>query len=177
VSELVALTTGQSATIYGTFVAAGNYAATMFGATFTAWLALAPDDQKRTLIAAARFVDAQAWDPATAIDMPTRDLIAVFPQATYELAVMIADDPTVMQVQDQGTNVRVVGAGSARVEFFNPTSALFGTAPVLPPAIMRLIGRYLASTTVLTGGAPDGHAGDCASPFSSDAEYLRWWPY
>lgn len=180
-SDTVTLTTSQSATIYGTFAAAGDFAATMFGATYTAWRALQPDDQKRTLIAATRYLDAMAWDPDTAPDFTTRDAIAgtpigPFAQASYELAVLIADDPTVLQAQDQGTNVRAVGAGSARVEFFNPTSPLFGTATVLPPVIERLVGQYLASASS-TGGAPDGQAAGCESPFSAQSEYRRWWPY
>jgi hypothetical protein len=176
-SEATTLTSGQSATIYGSFAAASDYAATMFGPTYAAWRALQPDDQKRTLIAASRFFDAQGWDPATAGTMADRDAIAAFPQASYELAVMIADDPTVLQTQDQGTNVRAVGAGSARVEFFNPTSAASGTAPLLPPPIMRLVGRYLALSVISMGGAPESQAAGCSSPFASTAEYLRWWPY
>ena len=171
-SELVVLTTAQSATIYGSYAAAGDYAATMFGTTYAAWRALLPDDQKRTLIAAARFIDAQAWDTNTAATMAIRDAIAAFPQASYELAVLIADDPSVLQTLDQGTNVRVVGAGSARVEFFNPSSAVSGTAPIFPPVLMRLIGRYLALSVISTGGAPDGQACSSDSPFSSTADYL-----
>lgn len=183
-SEPVTVTgSGAAVTIYGTVAAAQSWANDMFGPTYTKWrLAasggkLSADDQKRTLIAATRYLDAQAWDPDTAGDFATRDAITVFPEACYELAVLIAADSTLPQNQDQGTNVKAVGAGSARVEFFNPTSAQFGTAPILPATIMRLVGQYLASTTANTGGSPDGQSGGCESPFSANAEYLRWRPY
>jgi hypothetical protein len=175
-SEAVTVTGRAPVTIYGTLASALDYIGTMFGPTFTAWIALSADDQKKTLIAALRALDSQAWNPDTAADFATRDAIAVFPQASYELAVMIADDPTITQAQDQGTNVRAVGAGSARVEFFNPTSAQFGTAPILPPTIMRLVGQYLASASS-TSGAPEGQAASCESPFSESSEYRRWWPF
>jgi len=175
-SEAVTVTGRAPVTIYGTLAGAADYIGTMFGPTFTAWAALSSDDQKKTLIAALRALDAQAWDPDVAGTFVLRDAIAAFPQASYELAVMIADDPTITQAQDQGTNVRAVGAGSARVEFFNPTSAQFGTAPILPPTIMRSIGQYLASASS-SGGAPEGQAGSCESPFSESSEYRRWWPF
>ena len=176
-SEAITLTSGQTVTIYGTFAAGGDYMATMFGPLYTAWRALVPDDQKRSLIVAMRYLEAQTWDPTTAPDFATRDGIPAFAVAEFELAALIADDPTITQEQDQGTNIRSVGAGSARVDFFNPTSAQFGTAPILPPIIMRLVAQYLASAAAFTGGAPDGNAGDCESPFSAAAEYLRLWPY
>jgi hypothetical protein len=179
---------GAAVPIYGTLADAQSYANDTFGPTYTKWRLTSAggktsvDDQRRTLIAATRFIDAQGWNPDTAGDFATRDAIEVagvplFQRACYELAVLILADSTLPQNQDQGTNVRAVGAGSARVEFFNPTSALFGTAPVLPPSIMRLIGAYLASSAASTGGAPEGQSAGCESPFSSEASYKRWWPY
>lgn len=135
-------------TVYGTFAAAKDYIASMFGPAYTAWTALTDDDQKRTLIAAYRFLDAQSWDPTTAGSFAVRDAIAAFPQAEYELAVLVLSNPTLTQNVDQGSNVRAVGAGSARVEFFVPTSAQDGSAPVMPAIVQRLVGQYLASASV-----------------------------
>lgn len=172
--------TGSSTpvTIYGTFAAAKDYILSMFGATYDAWAALATDDiKKRTLIAATRYLESMQWDATTAPDFATRDAIAAFPQATYELAVLIADDATLTQGADTGTNIRAVGAGSARVEFFAPQSLQIGNATTMPPLIMRLVGQYLASTTASTGDGALGQAGDCESPFDDEAEYRRWWAF
>lgn len=169
-SETVTLTGGQEAQIYGAFAAAGDYVATMFGDTYAAWVALTADQQKQTLIAATRYLDAQAWNE-DADTFAERDAIAAFPQASYELAVMIADDASVIGAADSGTNIRAVGAGSARVEFFNPTSAARGTATVLPPLLMRLVGAYLAANGASASG---GYASSgCSAPAFGDCAELK----
>lgn len=162
-------------TVYGTFAAAKDYIGSMYGAQYAAWTALTDDDKKRTLIAALRWLEQQAWDTVTAANFTARDAIAAFGLAEYELAVLIVGDATLTQNLDTGSNLRSVGAGSARVEFFTPQSLQFGNATVLPPAIMRLVGQYLAASVAATG-TPDGNAADCESPFDDEAEYRRWWP-
>jgi hypothetical protein len=178
VSDAITVTgTTTAVTIYGTFAAAKDYIASTYGPQYTTWTALSDDDKKRTLIAALRYLEAFAWDPTTAADFATRDAIAAFPQAEYELAVIVAGDPDVPGNIDQGSNIRGVGAGSARVDFFAPQSALFGTAPVMPQIVQRLVGQYLATSTASSGGAPDGQEASCESPFSPCEEYRRNWPY
>lgn len=141
-------------TIYGTRAAAVAYITSMYGDAYTAWLALSTDNQNRTLVAAGRYIDRQVW--VAAYDtFAERDALAAFPTATYELAALIADDPSVISVTDQGTNIARVYAGGAGVDYFNPTSAKTGSAPKLPPILMDLIGAYLASSAV---GGPQGGA-------------------
>jgi len=164
-------------TVYGTLAAAKDYILSMFGSTYDAWTGLTDDVKKKTLIAATRYLDSMQWDATTAGEFATRDLIAAFPQAEYELAVLIYDDSTLTQSADTGTNVRAVGAGSARVEFFAPQSLQIGNATTMPPLIMRLVGQYLASTAASSSDGALGQAGDCESPFDDEAEYLRWWPF
>lgn len=173
-SDAITVTgTTTPVTIYGTFAASKDYIASAFGPQYTAWSALFDDDKKRTLIAAVRYLESFAWDTTTAPDFATRDAIAAFPQCEYELAVLVSQDPDLTGSADQGTNVKAVGAGSARVEFFTPQSAAFGNATLMPPIAMRLVGGYLASSGV-GGGAPDGNAAGCESPFSECAEINRW---
>jgi hypothetical protein len=175
-SESISVTgVSTPVTIYGTFNAAKDYVAVMYGAAYAAWTALTDDQKKQTLIAALRYLEQQAWDADTAADFATRDAIAAFPQAEYELAVLIADDASMTQNADASSNIRAVGAGSARVEFFNPTSVQSGTASVLPPIVMRLVGQYLAAATVGVGAS--GQSGDCENPFSRCADFDRKVPY
>lgn len=179
-SELITLSTGESETIHGTFVAAKAYVAIMFGESYDTWRNLAAsgaltvdDRKKQTLAAAVRLLNAQAW--AEAYDtFAERDLIAAFATAEYELAVIIANDPTVLAVADQGSNIKTAYAAGAGVEYFNPTTK---GAALLPPILMRLLGSYLATTT--TDG-PDGGSGCSSSadnPFSDCEDLDRNEPY
>lgn len=176
-SELVTLTNGATATIYGTFAAAVSYIGSSYGDAYTAWLALSVDDQKRTLISAERFLDRQAWS-ADYVDFADRDAEAAFAIASYELAAMIAEDPAVTAAADAGTNVKQVYAGGAGVEYFSGSSASAGTASVLPPILAALLDSYLddaSAAAYLVGGV--GAAGDCCDPFNDMADFDRDEPY
>lgn len=170
--------TTTAVTVYGTLAAAKDYIASLYGSTYTAWTALSVDDQKRTLIAAYRYIEQQSWDPTTAATFATRDAIAAFGYAEYELAVLIADDDTLTQQQDQGSNVRVAGAGSARVEFFVPTSAQDGSATTLPPILSRLVGQYLASSAATSSiSTGTGEESEFDDPDDDDIDpWSRTWP-
>ena len=170
-------------TIYGTYALAIAYIGAMYGDTYTAWLALGAgvnnvagpgDDQKRTLVAATRFIDAITWEDAVNTQA-LRDAIAAFPQAVYELAVMILDDPSVIAVLDTGSNLKMAGAGGANVEFFNPTSAQAGTAQMLPPILQRLIGQYLGASDLDGIGVGSSQAGECGEILRRD-DFKRWNP-
>lgn len=174
--EVVTVSAGITGTIYGTFAAAEAYVGASYGPTYTAWLALADGPQKQTLIAAARYIDRQVWidDYDTFAE---RDALEAFQLASYELAVMIAADPTVASKADQGSNIARVYAGGAGVDFFNPTSTRFGTATKLPPILMDLIGEYLGSTSASTIVTGPGSAGGDENPLSDCVDYDRGEPY
>ncbi len=176
-SELVTISAGVTATIYGTYAAATAYLSAMFGDAYTAWLALIPADQKRTLVAATRYLDRQSWTD----DYDTfaeRDALEAFQLASYELAALVAEDPAVIAVTDAGSNISKVNAGGAGVEYFNPTSARFGSATKLPPILQDLVGQYLAAATAgLAAIGGDGEAGCARDPFRDCAELDRKWPY
>lgn len=181
-SELLTLSTGESETVHGTFVAAKSYIGMSFGDAFAAWTALAAsgsltadDRKKQTLAAAVRYLNAQTWR-TDADTFAKRDLIAAFAQAEYELAVLIASDASDASALDSGANIKSMGAGSAQISFFAPTSVALGTATKLPVAVHRLVGSYLAAAGVTVIGGY-GNAGDSESPFSDCEDYDRGEPY
>lgn len=179
-SEAVVLSTGETEDIHGTFVAAKAYVAMQFGETYDAWTALAAvgpitadDRKKKTLATAVRFLNAQVWQ-ADYDTFAKRDLVAAFATAEYELAVMIAADPSVIAAADQGSNIQSVSAGGASVSYFNSTTK---GAPVLPPSLMRLVGQYLAASSSSGPVSPSGQSGSCVNPFSSCEDLDRGKPY
>jgi hypothetical protein len=176
------------ATIYGTFAGATAYFDTSDSAAAVAWKALATDDdRKKKLADATRFLnrlgyvtDYQTFAARDALDLGTDDADAAFPfrAACYELAGLAADDRDVLTADDQGSNVRAVGAGSARVEFFSPTSAQRGTASVLPSTVEALIGPYLAaSADALDQDGGSGSGAGCENPFGHCRDYDRRDPW
>lgn len=171
-SETITVGTGTE-DIHGTFAGAQAYVAIMFGDTYDAWTDLTDDQQKKTLAAAVRFLNRQNW----AADYDTfaeRDAVAAFATAQYELAVMIADDPTVIQAADQGSNIQALNAGSAGITFFNPTTD--GADP-LPPVLMALLSGYLAASA-LDGEDGGESLSSCATnPFSRCKDFERGGPY
>lgn len=178
---------GNSYEVYGGLTAATTYLTAAFGPAYTAWLALGADDKSKTLVTATRYLDEQAWsgeatgtvppDPTT-LEWPRSGItdvseLAVPPevvQAAFELAVLIAADPTLPTKTDQGSNISSVGAGGGvSVSFFSSTSAARGTAPLLPPIVQRLVGRFLAAA----GGGTTGESstGNACSQFNSQNSY------
>jgi hypothetical protein len=170
VSETLTLTSGSTGLTYGTLALATTYLDGAIGDVYVAWGNLEPDDQKRTLISATRYLDRQAWN-ATAESFALRDAIAAFPLACYELAALAGSDPSVLVALDQGSNIASVGAGGASVTYFNPTSARFGSAATLPPVAQAMVGGYLA--TAATSGPRGGYglAGADENPFDESSDY------
>lgn len=182
-SESIALSTGETEEIHGTFTAAKAYIAMMFGENYDTWRDLAvsgsltaDDRKKQTLAAAVRYLNAQQWT-ADAETFVLRDGIAAFATAQYELAVLIASDPSVLSNVDSGSNIASLGAGSAQISFFAPTSAALGTASRLPTVVQRLVGEYLAAPSVSSVIGGYGNEGDEDSPFSDCEDYDRGEPY
>lgn len=174
-SEVVTLTTGETATIYGTIAAAKTYIATKYGPQYDAWRALNAndDDRKRTLASATALIDQQAW--LTAYNtLGLRDVVAAFPTASYELAVMVLADPSIVTLADQGSNIQSVAASGASVSYFNPTTKF---AAPLPPILMRLLGNYLASLTNAGPVSPSGLSGSSVNPMSECTDYVRKAPF
>lgn len=183
-SEIVTITGGASATVYGTQAAAITYLGMMLGESYDAWRALTNDQQKQALATATRHIDRRTWATAVntfalrdaAVDAESRP---VFQLASYELAAIAAADPSVLATTETGSNIRSAGAGTARVEFFRPTSVAAGTSRPLPDVVQQLIGSYLASSASSsddgTGGY--GQSGNCESAFEDSGEFTRVGPF
>lgn len=180
-SDTVTLSTGESETIHGSLMGAKSYVGMMFGDAYDTWRnlvgATAPtidDPKKQTLATAVRYLNAQAWN-AEANTFEKRDAIAAFEQAQYELAVIIASDPSVLEALHSGSNIQSMSAGSASITFFSPTKAGRG-ATKLPVIVHRLVGRYLAAAN---SQAPSGYSSSAGedSEFADDATLDRSGPF
>lgn len=189
-SEVVVVSAGPpvvQATIYGSHDGGKVYIGSMLGATYATWLSLDAPTQKQSLISARRRLDQLEYVEGyttfalrDAYDLGTGDADAAFPwrAAEYELAVLGVDDPDVFAVEDQGSNIQRVYAGGAGVDFFVPTSSSRGSASLLPPIIMRLIGQYLAISTADIGAeGGTGETGSCVNPFGPCRDFDRKGPW
>jgi hypothetical protein len=178
-SSVITLSTSEAETIHGTLAAAKSYIGMTYGPTYDAWIALVgvggalDDPKKKTLAAAVRLLNSQVWT-ADYDTFAKRDLIPAFETAQYELAVLVLDDPDILGLADQGSNIQNVAAGSASVTFFNPTTR---GAQKLPPVLMRLVGRYLAAGSGITATAGWGQSGSCVDPMSACEQDKRGKPY
>ncbi len=169
--------------VYGGLPALKDYLNATVGDGATAFRALTTDDDRsRLLVAATRFIDAQYWQGVatglaggtpTTLQFPRSGLTNVdgsvldptnVPQvlinACFEMVAILADDASVAANQDSGSNVKALGAGTGRVEFFSPTSATdgSGSATVLPTPVDRLVGRWLAAASSAIAAAFAGFA-------------------
>ncbi len=136
---------GTNYTVYGTLAACDAHINGAIGPGYDEYNALTNDDTKgRLLVGASRYIDRQTWI-ATADTIAERDALLAFQQAAYELAAMGAADPSVFANADQGQNISEMGAGSARIAFFAPTSTRRGTATKLPTLVNDLVGAYLVN--------------------------------
>jgi hypothetical protein len=148
---------------------ASAYIADRFGPNYRSWEDLEDDDKSRTLTSAndiiSRLPFQDGVDPTT-----TPDIIA----AGFELAVQINADPDLPNKIDQGSNISSVqGGGGVGVSYFAPTSAMFGTAPVLPVVVQRLVAKYLAMPS--EDGSFGGSGKGC-SAFARNRQYTLSWP-
>ena len=167
-SEVITLTSGATETIHGTYAAAVSYWSMAYGSQYDTINALSADNRKRCLASAVRFLNAQSWTE-DADTFAERDAITVFATAQYELAALIAEDPSVTQADDAGSsNIASLSAGSASISFFNPTE----TGSALPTIVQRLLGEYLVGDTsslTIIGGL--GNSGSDSNPFSDCEDY------
>lgn len=163
------------ARIYGSLAGALSY----LGSSTDAWDDVTSDEAlQRLLVRAGRLLDSMAWesdyetfaarDALDLADGSVGDAAFPFRAAQYELANIGLTDESVFTVFDQGSNIQSMGAGGAQVTFFSPTSSERGTATLLPPIVMKLIGEYLAMPSLSVGGGRGVSGSDC-NPFSSYA--------
>lgn len=160
--------------VYSGVTGVANYLLGSSSKGAAAFRLLAADDQKRRVIDATRYLEEQRWQgtatglaggtpttlqfprsgltdlagaPADATNVP-----AALVAAVAEMAAILSTDTEAASSVDSGSNLQSLGAGPARLSFFRPTSALDGTASVMPTVINRLIGRWLAASAALRIG-------------------------
>jgi len=170
--------------VYGGLPAAIEYVSTLLGPAPEAWLLRTANDQGKSLVNATRYLDQQAWrgvatelaegddttlawprvddedaDVLTLADETEIDGERVPPEitwATFELAVLIAATPALIDKADTSSNIKAANAGGGvGVEFFAPTSVAAGTATPMPERVMRYVAKFLAGDAAL-GGAYAG---------------------
>jgi hypothetical protein len=148
------------------------------------WTGLSADSKARSLVSATRALDTFSWAGSktsssqplqwprtgvtyrdgTAVDSAT--LPDELVTATYILAVMLSQDPSLMSTSTATkANVAEVGAGTARVKFHRPLSV-----SVLPLEIVGLIAQFLGGNASGFGAASVTGASD-ESSFDTDDLY------
>ncbi len=178
----VTFSNGATVEVYGGLDACDAYLFTSSSDAAAAYLALAEDsdDRKRRLADATRYIERQRWKGTrsgaggTTLAFPRTDLteadgettasdgyqLARVAQAVFELAALIAEDPSALSEADQSSNIKRMKAGSAELELFGPTSVRAGTAATLPTVVQSLLGMWLlgAGLSAVAGGSFGGLA-------------------
>lgn len=124
----------------------------------TEWQAMSADPQKgQVLVMATRYLDAFKWKgtktdeaqllewPRTNTDVSPSDEAAYarFLNGFFELCALIADDPSVLQNANSGSNVQRAKGGEAEVWFFKST---IETATTFPPGVHNWMKDLLAGS-------------------------------
>lgn len=174
-----------------TLADAKSYVAARFGPNYTSWSALSDADMNRTLVSATSLLDTFPWlgdatgvpaGDSTFTSWPRSGIDGVDPlkipidvvHAEFELAVLILAKPDLVNKIDQGSNISsVAGGGGVSVSYFAPTSAVIGTATVLPVIVTRLVAKYLA---LPSADGSFGAVGNPCSRFSQRNQFNLGWP-
>lgn len=178
--------------VYGTLAGAKKYLGVALSEAAAAWNALVDDDAKeKTMVNATRLLDRQIWK-GTAVGTPAFDVVLQWPragatdrngvvvdestvpvaieQATYELAALIALDPTVYTAASTGSNIQSLRAGPVGITYFRATN---GTR--LPSVLMDLIGQFMGSDAA-DSAAPIAYGVSDTSAFINESQYQKIGP-
>lgn len=187
--------------VYGDPVKRATYLNGMISSGASTFRGLVPDDQARVHVQATRYIDSLAWQGAattppvggTTLQWPRTGVIdstgaavdsstvpANLVNAVFELCALIADDPDL--IADGQSNLRGMGAGPIRLDFFTPQTAQDETASPLPKPVARLIAQYLAEAVATSSGSISTGT-DGVSTFDVDDDsgndldpWARSWP-
>jgi hypothetical protein len=177
--------------VYGGLAACDDYllAAVGKGAARYRALSAGGDERKRLLVAATRWIDALSFAgsatyaagttlavPRSDVTLPDGSTMTALEQlqrvarATFEAVAALAVDADAASKLDTGSNIKSVGGeGAPTVEFWRPTSAADGTAPVLPIGITRALGPLLGGSVATASGVSGGaYAGGTSRASSFD---------
>lgn len=138
--------------IFGTLAGATSYIGATFSPEATKWRGLSPDDKNRCLVSGTRYLDTLGLVSA-GLPIGHDTIITNVINASYEMSMAIAADPSIATAIDAGNNVRLLDASGAKIEFFRPTSAADGTATLLPVRVQKLLAPYLPATSASVSGS------------------------
>ena len=120
------------------------------------WEAFDTDQRARALVSAFRILSRADFDPSKFVLGQTDPVPANIINAQIEYAALIAADPTLVSAVtgDQQAGTKALGAGSARIEFFNnnPNAQIAGSRRY-PSAVHELITPCLAGNGAGAGAA------------------------
>lgn len=108
----------------------------------TGWAAASTDNQKRGVVSATRMLLGLTW--CEEAPDPTEVQPSPIPEVTAQLAADLVAKPKLFSDASGSSNIKAVGAGSAKVEFFSPVSGG-------PPIPMALWNTLLAAGLVCLG--------------------------
>jgi len=168
--------------VYGEHTGAGSateYLAGSLTPEAVAWGLAVSDQQKRSLVNAARLLNRQSWQgtktssvqplawPRTGVTYADGTPVAssAIPQevidASYELAALLAAKPGLFSSGSADSNIESVTAGPVNVSFFSPVA--IGRFPTL---VQELLAQFLgggasAGGSHKTGGCAESQFDDC----------------
>lgn len=169
------ITIGSSSySVYGTEAAIKSYLAGRLGTD--AYDDASSTDRKKAHVQATRWIDREHWagartDPDTPqpLDFPRTGIVncdgeAVDPDtvppevvyATAELELIILNDASASASGSTASNVKSVGAGSAKVSFFSAGDAQGKGGTPLPTEAWKWLSCFAAGVLPSTGGFRSG---------------------
>lgn len=154
---------GNNYEVYGDLDAANLYLA---GRTGTARWDAKDDTQKgQVLVTVARYLNRKKWKGTKTVDSQplahpragvTVDGVTIDDSVihddvlagSYELCLILSDDPSVESATGTGSNVKRAKGGKAEVEFFRPTVGSWLESR-FPTIVQELLGPFLAASGLL----------------------------
>jgi len=154
------------------------------------WAALSDDEKNAALITSTRIFDKQWWQgtktqeaPTQLLDFPRTGMIdrhgnpiddSTVPDdinyGSIEFAYDLSQDPSLEESGGQGSNVKKVEAGSAKVTFFKATGGVNGVGSQrFSPDVQEYISQYLDGAANVGTGAAYGTGG--SGSFDGDENY------
>lgn len=166
---------GNNYEVYGDLDAANLYLAARIGTS--KWDAKDDTGKSQVMVTVARYLNRKRWKGAKTSDSQPlahpragveidgveiddsvihADVLA----ASYELCLILSDDPSIESATGTGSNVRRAKGGKAEVEFFRPTAGTFLESR-FPTIVQELLGPFLAASGLLpavpyAGGTSEG---------------------
>jgi len=155
------------------------------GEAATAWAAASDDDKKKALVMASDWIDRSTdWTGTVTVEGQPRDwprdgatnqctgesitdgtVPYALAEATFWLAGEIIVDPSIVDSSGEGSNIKKVEAGSAKVTYFSSTQG-GATDTRLPTTANDYLKCFSASSTSII--APSGSGDDEDSHFCED---------